>query len=164
MDQSNQKTARSMEMLGERMSESGRFMNETFAQLRDVEREFADHVASSSRRTTAGMMAMCCMLILSVVAVGFMFRENRRLLGSVQQNGSLVVQVPVQQREAVSLVRPERVALFEEQLDQVDDGIGEPDREIVDKPEDVGPNHVEIIPIDTEGQGLLSVNEPLRRE
>lgn len=157
MDQSNQRTSKSMEMLGDRMSDSGRFMNETFAQLRDAEREFTDHITRSSRRSGMTMAAMCCMLLLSVLAVGFMFKENRRLLTAVQQNGALVVQVP---RASDS---PKEVVIFED-LDQVDDGIEEPDREIVEKPDEVDLKKKEVVPIDTDGKGLLSVNKPPRRD
>ena len=94
MDQSNQNTARNMELLGDRMADTGQFMNESFAQLRDAEREFTNYISQSARRSGIAMVAVCSLLVLSVVAVGFMFRENRNLLAAVQQNGALVVQVP----------------------------------------------------------------------
>ena len=94
MDQSNQSTARNMELLGDRMADTGQFMNESFAQLRDAEREFTSYISKSTRRSGMAMVAVCSLLVMSVVAVGFMFRENRNLLSAVQQNGALVVQVP----------------------------------------------------------------------
>ncbi len=96
MDQSNQSTARNMELLGDRMSDTGQFMNESFAQLRDAEREFTSYISKSTRRSGMAMVAVCSLLVISVIAVGFMFRENRNLLTAVQQNGALVVQVPSQ--------------------------------------------------------------------
>ena len=95
MDQSNQSTARNMELLGDRMADTGQFMNESFAQLRDAEREFTSYISKSTRRSGMAMVAVCSLLVMSVVAVGFMFRENRNLLTAVQQNGALVVQVPL---------------------------------------------------------------------
>ncbi|NIP95860.1 MAG: hypothetical protein GWO24_21475, partial [Akkermansiaceae bacterium] len=129
MDRSNQATATTMQELGSRVTESDRFMNETFSRLRESEREFTEHVSRASRRSQFAMMAVCSILLLSVVAVGFMFKENRELLSAVQHNGALVVQVP-------SREQPERVVLFED-LEQVDDGIGEPDREIVAAPPEI---------------------------
>lgn len=158
MDQSNLQAAKSMENLGERVSESGRFMSETFARLRDAEREFTDHITRSSRRGNFAMMGLCSILLLSVMAVGFMFKENRELLTAVQNNGALVVQVPIREHPA-----PEQMAIFED-LDQVDDGIGEPEREFVGI-QYQGKNAVEnIVPIGTKEKALLSVNKRLRRE
>ena len=101
-------------------------------------------------------------LVVSVVAVGFMFRENRNLLTAVQQNGSLVVQVPRNEPKAEA---SHRLALFDEQLRQVDDGIQEPDREIVTKPGDLEAGRAEeVVPVDTQATGLLSIRKPPRRE
>ncbi|MFM1560201.1 MAG: hypothetical protein ACKJSK_12880 [Roseibacillus sp.] len=159
MDQSNQRTATTMEKLGERVTDSGRFMSETFARLRDAEREFTDHVTRSSRRSNFAMLAVCSILLLSIFAVAFMFKENRELLSAVQNNGALVVQVPVTEAPA------ERVAIFED-LNQVDDGIGEPDREIVKTPVE-GDDEEErelVVPVNSEEDPLLSVNKLPRRE
>jgi type VI protein secretion system component VasK len=78
------------------MADTGQFMNESFAQLRDAEREFTSYISRSTRRSGIAMVAVCSLLVISVIAVGFMFRENRNLLTAVQQNGALVVQVPSQ--------------------------------------------------------------------
>ena len=94
------------------------------------------------------MVAMCCCLLLSVVSVAFMFQENRKLLAAVQNNGALVVQVP---RVAVS---PERIAKQDE-----DEG----DTESRGRPPGSGlavqPLEEQVVPVDTEGRGLLSVTE-----
>ncbi|MCH2065045.1 MAG: hypothetical protein MK194_15125 [Roseibacillus sp.] len=162
MDESNQHTARNMELLGERVADSGRFMNESFVQLLEAERDFTDFISRSSRRSGLGMAAVCSLLAMSVVAVGFMFRENRNLLTAVQQNGALVVQVP---QNTAPYESPQSLALFDEQLKQVDDGIEEPDREMVTKPRDPKAEGVkEVVPVDTDGSGLLSINKALRRK
>ena len=159
MDQSNQRTAATMEKLGARVTDSGRFMSETFSRLRDAEREFTDHVTRSSRRSNFAMLTVCSILLLSIFAVGFMFKENRELLSAVQNNGALVAQVPATEGST------ERVAMFED-LNQVDDGIGEPDREIVKTPVE-GDDEEErelIAPVNSEGDPLLSVNKLRGRE
>ncbi len=162
MDESNQHTARNMEMLGERVADSGRFMNESFVQLLEAERDFTDFISRNSRRSGLGMAAVCSLLAMSVVAVGFMFRENRNLLTAVQQNGALVVQVP---QNAAPYESPQSLALFDEQLNQVDDGIEEPDREMATKPRDPRAEGVkEVVPVDTDGSGLLSINKAPRRK
>ncbi len=122
LNQSNQRSVETMQKLGERVTDSDRFMNETFARLRDSEREFTDHVSKASRRSSFAMLAVCSILLLAVMAVGFMFKENRELLFAVQNNGALVVQVPSRSPEAIAIL---------EELKQVDDGIDEPDREMV---------------------------------
>jgi len=162
MDQASQLSAKNMELLGERVSDSGRFMNESFVQLREAERDFTNYLSRTSRRSGMAMAAVCSLLVVSVVAVGFMFRENRNLLTAVQQNGSLVVQVPRNEPKAEA---SHRLALFDEQLRQVDDGIQEPDREIVTKPGDLEAGGAEeIVPVDTEATGLLSISKPPPRE
>ncbi len=162
MDQANQLGAKNMELLGERVSDSGRFMNESFVQLREAERDFTNYLSLTSRRSGMAMAAVCSLLVVSVVAVGFMFRENRNLLTAIQKNGSLVVQVP---RNAPTAEASHRLALFDEQLRQVDDGIGEPDREIVTKPGDLDAEGAEeVVPVDTQATGLLSIRKPPRRE
>lgn len=168
IDRSNQRTVSTMQKLGQRVTDSDRFMNETFERLRDAEREFTEFITKNSRRSNYGMMALCSILMVSVVAVGFMFRENRELLATVQQNGALVVQVPRAEPDN------RRMALFEE-LDQVEDrGIGEPVREIAGNPTPVsvesaeGESAVEpvIEPVPEEGadDALLSINKLPRRE
>ena len=163
MDESNQHTARNMEMLGDRVADSGRFMNESFVRLLDAERDYTEFISRSSRRSGLGMIAVCSLLAISVTAVGFMFRENRNLLTAVQQNGALVVQVPPGE---MAHERPHRVALFDEQLRQVDDGIEEPDREMVTKPRDAGGEEgvKQPVPVGTEGSGLLSINKDTRKK
>lgn len=169
IDRSNQRTVSTMQKLGQRVTDSDRFMNETFERLRDAEREFTEIITKNSRRSSYGMMALCSILMVSVVAVGFMFRENRQLLSAVQQNGALVVQVPRAEPDN------RRMALFED-LDQVEDrGIGEQDREIAAKPLPASveskPGEGEIVepvaePVPEEGteDALLSINKLPRRE
>jgi hypothetical protein len=152
IDRSNQRSLATMQKLGERVEESDRVMAETFARLRDAEREFTDYIAKSSRRGGLAMLGVCSILMMSVVAVGFMFKENRELLTAVQRNGSLVVQVPGRSQ-------PEGVAILEE-LEQVDDGIGEPDRELAAVP---APRAEGAAPDGEGGEGakpLLSATEP----
>ena len=93
-DKSNQRSLQTMEQLGERVEESDRFMNETFVRLRDAEKEFTDYVARASRRGTFAMVSVCTMLMCSIVAVGFMFKENRELLSAARADGPLIVRVP----------------------------------------------------------------------
>ena len=160
-DRSNRGAMATMKQLGERVEHSDRFMEETFARLRDAEREFTDHVSRSARRGSLAMMAVCSILLMSVVAVGFMFKENRKLISAAQPVGPLVVQVPKEQGH------PKDMAIFEE-LNAVDDGIDEPDREIVNTgpPTGVVPV-VEGAPDDPERVGedaLLSANPLPRRE
>ena len=123
-------------------------MNESITKLRASEHDFAEYMSQSSRRSSRGMVAMCCCLLLSVVSVAFMFQENRKLLAAVQNNGALVVQVP---RVAVS---PERIAKQDE-----DEG----DTESPGRPPGSGlavqPLEEQVVPVDTEGRGLLSVTE-----
>ena len=94
------------------------------------------------------MVAMCCCLLLSVVSVAFMFQENRKLLAAVQNNGALVVQVP---RVAVS---PERIAKQDEDEGDTESPGGPPGSGLT-----VQPLEEQVVPVDTEGRGLLSVTE-----
>ena len=156
--ESNLQVAKSMENLGEGVSESGRFMSETFTRLRDAEQEFTDHITRSSRRSNFALLGLCGILLLSVMAVGFMFKENRELLTAVQNNGALVVQVPVRENPT-----PERMAIFED-LDQVDDGIGELEREFVGIQLQGKKAAANIVPVGIEEKALLSVKKRSRRE
>ncbi len=158
IDKSNLQVAKSMENLGERVSESGRFMSETFTRLRDAEQEFTDHITRTSRRSNFALMGLCSILLLSVMAVGFMFKENRGLLTAVQDNGALVGQVPVRENPT-----PERMAIFED-LDQVDDGIGELERELVGIHLQGKKAAENIVPVGIEEKALLSVKKRPRRE
>lgn len=155
IDRSNQRAMATFQQLGERVEGSDRFMNETFARLRDAEREFTDYVTRSSRRGLLAMTSVCCVLMVSVLAVGFMFKENRELLSAVQRNGALVVQVPEK-----SGPDPARMTLLEE-LQQVEDGIGEPERVMVQEEDLAGAGGEAVVPVeigpDTESD-LLSVN------
>ena len=162
MDQSNQTTARNMELLGDRVADTGQFMNESFAQLRDAEREFTSYISRSTRRSGIAMVAVCSLLVISVLAVAFMFRENRNLLTAVQQNGALVVQVP---HDTTKRGSPQSLALIDGQLKQVDDGPGDSDHEAVRKTRDSGvAGSDEIIPVETEGSGFISINKPEPRK
>lgn len=159
MDQSNQNTARNMELLGDRMADTGQFMNESFAQLRDAEREFTNYISQSARRSGIAMVAVCSLLVLSVVAVGFMFRENRNLLAAVQQNGALVVQVPARGEGSETghrlagtdgVVAPTEARRMEELGDERDETQGNP-AEAEDRM---------IVPAQTGGSILLPIIEP----
>ena len=162
MDQSNQTTARNMELLGDRVADTGQFMNESFAQLRDAEREFTSYISRSTRRSGIAMVAVCSLLVISVLAVAFMFRENRNLLTAVQQNGALVVQVP---QEVIKRDAPQSLAVIDEQMKQVEDGSGDSDHETTSQtrgPGVAGPD--EIVPVETDGSGFLSINKPETRQ
>ena len=162
MDQSNQTTARNMELLGDRVADTGQFMNESFAQLRDAEREFTSYISRSTRRSGIAMVAVCSLLVISVLAVAFMFRENRNLLTAVQQNGALVVQVP---QEVIKRDAPQSLAVIDEQMKQVEDGSGDSDHETTSQTRGsgvVGPD--EIVPVETDGSGFLSINKPETRQ
>lgn len=148
MECSNAHTAKSMEALGERVSESGRFMNESITQLRASEHDFAQYMFQSSRRSGRGMVAMCCCLLLSVVSVAFMFQENRKLLAAVQKNGALVVQVP--RGQAAPASSPEGKA-DASRLAVQDEAVG--------REEAPASGQENVVPVDTEGSGLLSVTE-----
>ena len=148
MDSSNAQAAKSMELLGERVSDSGRCMNESINQLRTSENDFAEYISQSSRRSGRGMVAMCCCLLLSIVSVAFMFQENRKLLGAVQKNGALVVQVP---RAAVS---PERIADRDEDSGRPEDRGNVSGRGMATRS-----GEDDTVPLDTEGRALLSVTE-----
>ena len=159
MDQSNQNTARNMELLGDRMADTGQFMNESFAQLRDAEREFTNYISQSARRSGIAMVAVCSLLVLSVVAVGFMFRENRNLLAAVQQNGALVVQVPARDEGSETghrlagtdgVAAPTEARRIEELGDERDETQGNP-AEAEDRM---------IVPAQTGGSILLPIIEP----
>ena len=162
MDQSNQTTARNMELLGDRVADTGQFMNESFAQLRDAEREFTSYISRSTRRSGIAMVAVCSLLVISVLAVAFMFRENRNLLTAVQQNGALVVQVP---QEVIKRDAPQSLAVIDEQMKQVEDGSGDSDHETTSQTRGsgvAGPD--EIVPVETDGSGFLSINKPETRQ
>jgi len=162
MDQSNQTTARNMELLGDRVADTGQFMNESFAQLRDAEREFTSYISRSTRRSGIAMVAVCSLLVISVLAVAFMFRENRNLLTAVQQNGALVVQVP---QEVIKRDAPQSLAVIDEQMKQEEDGSGDSDHETTSQtrgPGVAGPD--EIVPVETDGSGFLSINKPETRQ
>jgi len=148
MDSCHAQTAKSMELLGERVAGSGECMNESITKLRASEHDFAEYMSQSSRRSSRGMVAMCCCLLLSVVSVAFMFQENRKLLAAVQNNGALVVQVP---RVAVS---PERIAKQDEDEGDTESPGGRPGSGLA-----VQPLEEQVVPVDTEGRGLLSVTE-----
>jgi len=155
---SNQRTVQAMEELGRRVEDSDRFMNETFARLREAEREFTDYVSRASRRGTFAMVSVCSMLLLSIVAVGFMFKENRELLTAARANGPLIVQVPAAEGP------PERVAILDE-LERRDDGTEEPDREVAEAGsarEEAGEGG-EGFRMETTPEQLLSVSELPRR-
>jgi hypothetical protein len=157
IDRSNQRSLGTLQKLGERVEDSDRFLNETFARLREAEREFIDYVGRSSRRSGFAMMALCSILLMSVVAVGFMFKENRELLTAVQRSGSLVVQVPER------TVAPPVTIL--EELEQVDDGIGDPDREIARAAgTEPGEGEADSAGGDRDETPLLSVNKLPERE
>ena len=162
MDQSNLTTARNMELLGDRVADTGQFMNESFAQLRDAEREFTSYISRSTRRSGIAMVAVCSLLVISVLAVAFMFRENRNLLTAVQQNGALVVQVP---QEVIKRDAPQSLAVIDEQMKQVEDGSGDSDHETTSQTRGsgvAGPD--EIVPVETDGSGFLSINKPETRQ
>ncbi|NNC88747.1 MAG: hypothetical protein HKN82_09855 [Akkermansiaceae bacterium] len=171
-EKTNHRSLQTMQALGQRVEESDRFLGETFARLRDSEREFSERLGKSAKRSALATVSMCALLSVTVAILAVAFHEGNAQLAQIdsQSMRGWIARTPQFQDG-----RDTAVAL--EDLGR-DDGIDEPDREIV---RDLGPVTVPDLgpvegPLDfnqspvqypfgleTPAGGLLSITSPPKR-
>ena len=69
IERTSKQSARSMERLGERLDASDHFLEQAFVRLRETERDFAEHMVVSSKRSAFVTVTVCLLMTVGIAVL-----------------------------------------------------------------------------------------------